>query len=144
MNLSRLIGRNIKYIREQKGIKQITLATLLNMSPQSLSYIENGKSEITLKKIEQIAKELEVSVEDLFSTHNFEDPLEARKRELENAAIGLVNMYNDLTQNRSAETILIQQMNKLVLTQEQVIELLKELLAIHRGSNTDPSTLTQA
>jgi transcriptional regulator with XRE-family HTH domain len=127
MGLSKVIGRNIKHIRETKGIKQVHLAAVLKISPQTLSYMENGRSDISIGKLEMIAKALEVNVMDFFSKSHFEDPLAERKKILEEAAVGLVNMYNDLTQKSANETRLIRQMGELIKTQEQVIELLKEL-----------------
>jgi transcriptional regulator with XRE-family HTH domain len=128
MALSKVIGRNIKHIRETKGIKQIHLASILKISPQTLSYMENGRSDISIGKLELIAKALEVNVMDFFSKSHFEDPLAERKKVLEEAAVGLVNMYNDLTQKSANEGRLIRQMDQLIRTQEQVIDLLKELL----------------
>lgn len=133
MALSKVIGRNIKHIRETKGIKQVHLAKILKMTPASVSYIENGKSDVSIGKLEKIAKALEVNILDFFSRSLYEDPLADRKRVLEEAAIGLVNMYNDLAHQRSTDRIFMSQMDELVRTQAQIIDLLKDLLKIPKN-----------
>lgn len=56
------IGRNISRIREIKGMKQTTLADLLNISQQQVSIIENSAN-VEEARLESIAKVLEVPVE---------------------------------------------------------------------------------
>jgi transcriptional regulator with XRE-family HTH domain len=128
MALSKIVGRNIKYIRETKGIKQVNLANTLELSPQTLSYMENGKSEITIRKLEQIAKALEVNVTDFFSKSNYEDPMAQRKKILEDAAIGLVNMYNDQQGKNRNETYMMQQLDKIAEMMHVIIELLHQVI----------------
>lgn len=56
------IGRNISRIREIKGMKQATLADLLDISQQQVSIIENS-ADVEEARLESIAKVLEVPVE---------------------------------------------------------------------------------
>ncbi|MGI8950094.1 MAG: helix-turn-helix domain-containing protein [Chitinophagaceae bacterium] len=62
MKASELIGRNIKKWREFKGIKQDTLAQKLGITSAALSQIENGKSDISINRVEQIAEALEIDI----------------------------------------------------------------------------------
>lgn len=48
------IGRKLKEIREDKDIKQKTVAQLLNVTPGHISNIENGKVSPSLKLFEQM------------------------------------------------------------------------------------------
>ena len=58
------IGRNIARIREMRGMKQETLAELLNVSQQKISLLENSET-LEDDKLISVAQALEVSVEAL-------------------------------------------------------------------------------
>ena len=60
------IGLNIRKWRELKGIKQKGLANQLGITTAALSNIENDKSDISLHRIEDIARCLELEVMKLF------------------------------------------------------------------------------
>ena len=51
---------NIKKYRKQSGLTQDMVASLLNMSRTAYSQLENGNSNITLVKLEQVAEALDV------------------------------------------------------------------------------------
>lgn len=65
------IGQNIRKWRELKGIKQELLAFKLGITKGALSNIENNKTDITLRRIEDIANCLELEIMKLFC-----DPLD--------------------------------------------------------------------
>lgn len=59
LTLEQMIGRRIKAIRVLRGITQKELADATGMSNQTISYIEQGKSDFrigTLKEIEKVLK----------------------------------------------------------------------------------------
>ena len=59
LTLEQRIGRRIKAIRVLRGITQKELADAAGMSNQTISYIEQGKSDFrigTLKEIEKVLK----------------------------------------------------------------------------------------
>ena len=58
------IGRNIARIREMRGMKQETLAELLNVSQQKVSLLENSET-LEDDKLIPVAQALEISVEAL-------------------------------------------------------------------------------
>ena len=58
------IGRNIARIREMRGMKQETLAELLNVSQQKISLLENSET-LEDDKLVPVAQALEISVEAL-------------------------------------------------------------------------------
>lgn len=60
------IGINIRKWRELKGIKQEQLATKLGITKAALSNIENDKTDVSLHRIEDIARCLDLDVMKLF------------------------------------------------------------------------------
>ena len=68
LNDNRLIvvGGNIRKWRSLKGLKQETLANELEISKVAVSKIENGKTDIPLKRLFAIATALQIGVHHLF------------------------------------------------------------------------------
>jgi transcriptional regulator with XRE-family HTH domain len=60
------IGLHIRKWRELKGIKQQQLATQLGITKAALSNIENDKSDVSLHRIEDIARCLNLEAMKLF------------------------------------------------------------------------------
>lgn len=56
------IGYKIKSVRKEKGITQEELANLANISRSHLSSVENGRNDISIKKLSDLAKVMNVSV----------------------------------------------------------------------------------
>ena len=52
------VGRNIKKFREAKGLTQIELAVDSNIASSTIGMIETAKNDITISKINAIAKAL--------------------------------------------------------------------------------------
>jgi transcriptional regulator with XRE-family HTH domain len=70
--------RNIKTIRERKNLTQEFVANQLGMSQNNYSNIENGTVKLTIDRLIEISKILDVSAEELianeaqiFHFHNF-------------------------------------------------------------------------
>lgn len=61
MELRAVVGRNVKRIREARGLPQDELAHLAEIHVTYLSGVENGRRNITLNVLERIARALEVS-----------------------------------------------------------------------------------
>ncbi len=64
------IGKNIKKIREAKGLSQKQVIGAINMGAAQYSRIENGKTEPALASLERIAKALAVNIQDLFGSED--------------------------------------------------------------------------
>lgn len=56
----------IKELRKKCGLTQAQLATLLNVKQVTVSYWENGESMPTAKKLPELARILQCSIDDLF------------------------------------------------------------------------------
>lgn len=63
MNKSMVVelGFKVRQLREKKGIKQEELAIQIGISQATLSKIENGQLEVTLRRVETICQALEVN-----------------------------------------------------------------------------------
>lgn len=62
------IGKNIKKIREAKGLTAKEVISAIDMGAPMYSRIETGKTEPSLSTLEKIAKALGVKLSDLFDT----------------------------------------------------------------------------
>lgn len=60
------LGENLKKIRIIKNITQVEIATILGVDRSFVSNIENGKNNPTLSTIANLAKALNVPVDELF------------------------------------------------------------------------------
>jgi putative transcriptional regulator len=60
------LGKRIKELREKKGFTQPELAALLNKDYQALGRIENGRINPSSYIVYQIAKALDVPMNELF------------------------------------------------------------------------------
>jgi len=60
------IGKNIKKIRETKGLSAKEVISVINMGAPMYSRIETGKTEPSLSTLEKIAKALGVKLSELF------------------------------------------------------------------------------
>lgn len=61
MSLQAVVGRNIRRLREERGLAQDAFAYEAGVHVTYLSGIENGNRNITLGVLERIAKALSVS-----------------------------------------------------------------------------------
>jgi transcriptional regulator with XRE-family HTH domain len=63
----RKIGDNIVKIRQSKGLKQIELATMLEMEDSSLRRIEKGRVNSTILMLRKISTALNVELKELIA-----------------------------------------------------------------------------
>jgi transcriptional regulator with XRE-family HTH domain len=61
------VGEKIRGIRTLKGLSQENLAMMLDLSLPAYADIERGKKDVTIKRLEQIAEKLGVSLNDILS-----------------------------------------------------------------------------
>ncbi len=60
MTRLKLLGKNIKKYREEKGLSQNKLAEVVNFSREHIAAVETGTEFISLRKLFEIADILEV------------------------------------------------------------------------------------
>lgn len=63
----KIIGQNIVSLRKKTRLRQIDLAAAVDIDCSYLSGIENGKRNLTVLLLNDIASVLEVRVQDLFN-----------------------------------------------------------------------------
>lgn len=61
-NILKQIGLNLRKLRLSKGLSQSQLAFEANFTREYINKVEAGKINITILNLEQIAKDLEVSI----------------------------------------------------------------------------------
>ena len=61
------IGEKIRMIREIKGISQEAVATHLDITPQAYGKIEREETKLDFKRIEEIAKYLNITVDEIMN-----------------------------------------------------------------------------
>lgn len=65
MDILKKFGQTVKTVRLSNGMSQGKLAKKLNVDPSYISQIERGAGNMSLKRIEKLAKALEISTGDL-------------------------------------------------------------------------------
>lgn len=119
MNLNKRVAANIKKLREAKGIKQAVLAKALNITEQYYSKIENGKCNLYLDKIEEIAQVLQVSAFSLLT-----DGLREEEKAIKRLEV-LLNLFEQTHRRTYADYELFDQNRKILDVQNQILMLLK-------------------
>lgn len=66
MEMSKIVGNNIKQARKYMGLTQTHVAKLLNMTQQQYSRFENGLFELNYNQIIQICNILNTTPNELF------------------------------------------------------------------------------
>ena len=66
-NICKILGNNIKKIRNTQNLTQSKLAELLGIEVKSLSLIETGKGFASAKTLEKMTKVLNITATDLFT-----------------------------------------------------------------------------
>jgi transcriptional regulator with XRE-family HTH domain len=61
MDMRKLVGRNVKRIRQEKGLTQEQLAEISGFSQQYISGLEQGRRNPTIVSLYELATALEVS-----------------------------------------------------------------------------------
>lgn len=69
MNISKMVGENIKRARKELGLTQKEVASLLRMTQQQYSRFENGVFELNYQQIIEICNILKITPNEIF---NFE------------------------------------------------------------------------
>jgi len=70
------LGSNIKKYRIEKQLSQEKLSELLDANPKFVGHVERVERYISLKKLIQLSKILDISLEQLFKFDNLKDSIE--------------------------------------------------------------------
>ena len=110
---------NFKELRKKKNLTQKEFSELINVSMRALSNYENGNTDITLKKLQEIADLLEINFFELFQETGVSKVEELKTEYLTKEKE--VNNYNILYKNYK----LLKEQTEL---QEELNTMLKEKL----------------
>ncbi len=140
---------NIRSLRRFKGWKQETMAELLEMSPNAYAAIEQGKTDLKLSRLKQIAKVLGVDLADLlhfdksvFVIHNTtaNSQLANGSHKLVNSCTTTSNIEHELEKARlqleqkdkemAYLKLLLEQKDKEVAYLKEILELKKEASSV--------------
>lgn len=61
------VGKRVKSLRKEREMSQLDLASSCDLEKTSISRIENGRANITLKTALLLSKSLEVELKEIFS-----------------------------------------------------------------------------
>lgn len=86
--LNKLISNKIHQIRESKGVKLLTIARAVSLSPSAYSRIEKGETQITVDNLYKIAEALNVQVQELL-------PLSHEKLQQENNSFVTISLTEE-------------------------------------------------
>jgi len=64
------LGQRIKEVRESKELSQLDVASICDYDKTTISRIENGRTNITLKTLVTLALAMEVDISQLFEFKN--------------------------------------------------------------------------
>lgn len=98
------LSANIKAIREAKRVKQLEIATALDIDPSNYAKLEKRGNKLTLEQLEKIAGALGVSVMELITGEAQTVQNDERVKELEL----LVNHWKELAETRNERLQIMQ------------------------------------
>ena len=113
------IGCNIRKIREMKNIKQDYIAHQLSLSLTSYGKIERDEVELSLTRINQIAKVLDVSI-NLVIFFDVNDILSLPKRDDFYYQQVITFMQENIRQLTAENSKLIQMVEKMTVTDSRI------------------------
>jgi transcriptional regulator with XRE-family HTH domain len=70
MKLTEKLGNKLRSLRKEKNLTQENIASMLKMSSTAYSKIERGEVDISISRIEDLARVFEVPTEKLISEEN--------------------------------------------------------------------------
>lgn len=65
-DLQRTVGRNLRRIREERGLSQEKFAEFVGVHRTYMGGLERGERNLTLRSVEKLANTLKLEVRDLF------------------------------------------------------------------------------
>lgn len=93
------IGKNIKKVREQKGLTQQHIADLINMHRSNYSKVESGLREPSIDALNKIAKHFDMTIDELV---NFNGNIPIEEKLEDKATVEQVKLINQLDEEDKA------------------------------------------
>ena len=67
LEIQKKLGIRIRELRKQQGLSQLDLATRCDLEKTSISRVENGRTNLTLKTLLLITDGLQIELADIFN-----------------------------------------------------------------------------
>lgn len=100
MDVRRIVGQNIKNIRNYRGLSQNELAKTINLTRSSVANMESGKLNIGLDNLYELSLALQVPITSLFEgtqgMNNVVEGLNSQLKELQKEHENLRGNYKTL------------------------------------------------
>ncbi|MDB5233002.1 MAG: Helix-turn-helix protein [Chitinophagaceae bacterium] len=125
MDIKKLVGGNIKTLRENKLLKQSVVAKALNLSDQSLSLIENGRTNVDLEKLHRIADYFGVSLAELCSP-GMQVSATVEKHEMSAKLLKVLELFTQTVNRSFTDYELLSHTQKIIDQQETLFRLIAE------------------
>jgi transcriptional regulator with XRE-family HTH domain len=132
------LHEKIRFFRHSKGITQEQIAEKLGITPVAYSNIERGESNISMKRLEEIAEALEVELLDLLSLgeknvvvlhgYTITSHLNNFKGSLKD--VNLSSIPNEISFELQKANLLLEQQTKQITLLQQEVEHLKEIIEL--------------
>lgn len=68
MSLLDIVSSKLKFLRKQRGLTQEQLAEMVDLQPNTISYIETGRGFMSVENLEKVAEALRVHPSELYIT----------------------------------------------------------------------------
>lgn len=121
--LTDAVPKNIRKFRELKNFTREEMASYMEMSSSGYAKIEQGMVDISVRKLEQIAKVLEVDVNQILQFNTNQIFIKKGKELLQ---VNHIDGHENAEENKTNDNIIY--LKKLLQSLERENELLRELL----------------
>ena len=125
MDIKKLVGGNIKTLRENKFLKQAVVAKAIGISDQTLSLIENGRTNIDIEKLQRIAEYFEVSVAELCSP-GMQVSATIEKHEMSAKLLKVLELFTQTVNRSFTDYELLSHTQKIIDQQEMLYKLIAD------------------
>lgn len=93
------VGKNIRKVREQKGMTQQQIAELINMHRSNYSKVESGQREPSIDALQKIAKYFSMTMDELV---NLKGKVPVEEKIEDQTTLEQVRLINDLDKDDKA------------------------------------------
>ena len=94
------VGKNIKKIREQKGLMQKEIASVADMQASNYSKIENGQRDVSVEALDKIAQFFGMTVDDIIHFEDTKTPAPIKVEDkTANEKVQLISQLDDEDKN---------------------------------------------
>lgn len=87
MKLLKVLGNKIQFLRKKRGLTQEKLAEMVDMQSNSISFVERGKTFLTVENVEKMAKALNVHPSEFYISADLSAPELQELREIVSAKL---------------------------------------------------------